>query len=156
DQAETVLMRMLGGAGVRGLAAIPAVRGRIVRPLLDVRRSELVAMLRAAGLRWVEDPSNRDPKFLRNRIRHELLPLLGAAYTGDVVAPLNRVARLCRDSVDAIERIARRELDALASVTDDAIVLPHGALASLPRQVAAEVLRQAAARLGSRAPLRAW
>jgi tRNA(Ile)-lysidine synthase len=156
DQAETVLMRMLAGAGVRGLAGIPAVRGRIIRPLLETRREALVAALDAAGLPWVEDPSNRDPKFLRNRIRHELLPLLSASYNPDVVTTLDRIARHCRDAVSAIERMAGRELDRLAAPEDRAIVLPHAPLAELPRQVAAEVLRQAAARLGGRAPLRAW
>lgn len=156
DQAETVLMRMLAGAGVRGLAGIPPVRGRIVRPLLDVRRRDVVAMLQAAGLPWLEDPSNRDPKFLRNRIRHELLPLLSASYSADVVPALERIARLCRETLGAVERMAARELAGLATTAGDAIVLPQAALAELPQQVAAEVLRQAAARLGSRAPLRAW
>jgi tRNA(Ile)-lysidine synthase len=156
DQAETVLMRMLGGAGVRGLAGIPAVRGRIIRPLLDLRRPQLVVALRAMEQPWIEDPSNRDPKFLRNRIRHELLPRLGAAYSADLVQTLTRVGRLCRDTVEAIERIAARELDRLAVSADGDVVLEHAALGELPRQVAAEVLRQAAARLGSRAPLRAW
>jgi tRNA(Ile)-lysidine synthase len=156
DQAETVLMRMLAGAGVRGLAGIPPVRGRIIRPLIETRRGELRAALEAAGLPWVEDPSNRDSKFLRNRIRHELLPLLSASYSADVVTALDRIARLCRDTVGAIERVARRELDRLAVDAGEALVLPHAALAELPAQVAAEVLRLAAARLGSRAPLRAW
>jgi tRNA(Ile)-lysidine synthase len=156
DQAETVLMRMLAGAGVRGLAGIPAVRGRIIRPLIEVRRADLVELLEAAGLGWVEDPSNRETRFLRNRIRHELLPLLGASYRPDVVATLDRIARLCRETVDAIERVARRELDGLAVHDDDALLLPHDALAKLPAPLAAEVLRQAAARLGGRAPLRAW
>lgn len=156
DQAETVLMRMRAGAGVRGLAGIPAVRGRIIRPLLEVRRSDLVAALREAGLSWVEDPSNRDPRFLRNRIRHALLPLLGASAGPDVVTTLNRVARLCRETVEAVDRIALRELGRLASSDGGAIVLPHAGLAELPGQVAGQVLWLAAARLGSRAPLRAW
>jgi tRNA(Ile)-lysidine synthase len=156
DQAETVLMRMLAGAGVRGLAGIPPLRGRIIRPLIETRRSELVATLEAAELPWVEDPSNRDPKFFRNRIRHELLPLLSASYRADVVTTLDRIARLCRETVGAIERVALHELSRLAVPVDDAIVLPHAALTELPGQVAAEVLRQAAARLGSRGPLRAW
>jgi tRNA(Ile)-lysidine synthase len=156
DQAETVLMRMLAGAGVRGLAGIPHVRGRIIRPLLDTRRPQLVAKLLARELPWIEDPSNRDPKFLRNRIRHELLPLLGASYNADVVPALTRVGRLCRDTVEAIERVAARELDRLAVSADGAVILEHAALGELPRQVAAEIMRQAAARLGGRAPLRAW
>jgi len=156
DQAETVLMRVLGGAGVRGLAAIPPVRGRIIRPLLELRRQTLRDALTAAGLAWVEDPSNRDPKFLRNRIRHELLPLLAASYHADVVPALADVARVARETVHALDRTAARELDRLARVEGDALTLSRAALAALPPPVAAEMLRQAAARFGSRAPLRAW
>jgi tRNA(Ile)-lysidine synthase len=156
DQAETVLMRVLGGAGVRGLAAIPPVRGRIIRPLLEIRRQALRDALHEAGLGWVEDPSNRDPKFLRNRIRHELLPLLAASYHADVVPALADVARLARETVDALDRTAALELGRLATVETDALTLSRAALAALPPPVAAEALRQAAARLGSRSPLRAW
>jgi tRNA(Ile)-lysidine synthase len=156
DQAETVLMRVLGGAGVRGLAGIPPVRGRVIRPLLDVRRAALREALAAAGLPWVEDPTNRDPKFLRNRIRHELLPLLAASYRADVVPALARTARLAREAVDVLERGAALELARLARPDGAALTLSRAALRALPPAVAAEVLRQAAARLGSRAPLRAW
>ena len=167
DQAETVLMRVLDGAGVRGLAAIPPVRGRIIRPLVEIRREALREMLTADAIAWVEDPSNRDPKFLRNRIRHELLPLLAASFATDVVPALARVARLARESVEALDRAATLELERLTTVEQGkrgtlpgcpcpAITLPRGALAALPSSLAAEVLRQAAARLGSRAPLRAW
>jgi tRNA(Ile)-lysidine synthase len=156
DQAETVLMRVLDGAGVRGLAAIPPVRGRIIRPLLDIRRAALRDMLAGEGIAWVEDPSNRDPKFLRNRIRHELLPLLAAAYSPDVVESLARVAGVARETVNALDRTATLELDRLAIPDAHALVLSRAALGALPAPVAAEVLRQAAARLGSRAPLRAW
>jgi tRNA(Ile)-lysidine synthase len=156
DQAETVLMRVLGGAGVRGLAAIPPVRGRIIRPLLEQRRQALREALVAEGLGWFEDPTNRDPKFLRNRIRHELLPLLAAAYDGDVVPALAGVARRSRETIDALDRAAAAELARLAAVEADALTLPRPALAALPVSIAAEVLRQAAAHFGSRAPLRAW
>jgi tRNA(Ile)-lysidine synthase len=156
DQAETVLMRVLGGAGVRGLAAIPPVRGRIIRPLLELRHQALCDALVEAGLPWVEDPSNRDPKFLRNRIRHELIPLLAASYRADVVPALADVARRARENVEALDRAAALELARLAVGEPDALTLPRPALAALPAPLAAEVLRQAAARLGSRAPLRAW
>ena len=159
DQAETVLMRVLDGAGVRGLAAIPPVRGRIIRPLVEIRREALREMLTADAIAWDEDPSNRDPKFLRNRIRHELLPLLAASFATDVVPALARVARLARESVEALDHAATLELDRLIAEPGGlcpAITLPRGALAALPSSLAAEVLRQAAARLGSRSPLRAW
>jgi tRNA(Ile)-lysidine synthase len=156
DQAETVLMRVLGGAGVRGLAAIPPVRGRIIRPLIEIRRHTVRDALRAARLDWLEDPANRDPKFLRNRIRHELLPLLAASHHADVVPALARVARLARETVDALDRTATLALERLARLEAGALTLSRAALAALPAPVAAEALRQAAARAGSRSPLRAW
>jgi tRNA(Ile)-lysidine synthase len=156
NQAETVLMRVLGGAGVRGLAAIPPVRGRIIRPLIEIRREALRDALTAAGVEWIEDPSNRDPKFLRNRIRHELLPLLAASYRADVVPALAEVARQAGEAIGALDRTATRELARLATVEADALTLSRTALSALPAPIAAEALRQAAARFGSRAPLRAW
>jgi tRNA(Ile)-lysidine synthase len=157
DQAETVLMRLLEGAGVRGLAAIPPVRGRIVRPLIETRRRDIERALRDAGVEWIEDPTNRDPKFLRNRIRHEVLPLLASAYAADVVPALTRAATLAREATEALDHLATRELDAVATVeADGAITLPVVALRAVPAFVAPEVLRQAAARLGGSAPLRAW
>jgi len=156
DQAETVLMRLLEGTGVRGLAGIPPVRGRIIRPLLEARHRDAVAALEAAGLPWVEDPSNHDPKFFRNRIRHELIPLLSAGYGPEIVLRLVGMARAARASVEALDRVAERELERLAVSDAGAVTLARSALASLPEPVAAEVLRRAAARLGCRAPLRAW
>ncbi|MGH7325573.1 MAG: tRNA lysidine(34) synthetase TilS [Candidatus Rokuibacteriota bacterium] len=156
DQAETVLMRVLEGAGLRGLAGIPPVRGRIIRPLLAVRRRALTVMLEQAGLTWHEDPTNRDLKFFRNRLRHEILPVLAAGHDADVVGALTRVAARARDAIDALEAVAATELDRLARDDGDALTLPRDELTALPHPVAAEVLRQAAARLGSRAPLRAW
>jgi tRNA(Ile)-lysidine synthase len=156
DQAETVLMRLLEGSGLRGLAGIPPVRGRIIRPLLDLRRSALCAALVEAGLEWVEDPSNRDPRFLRNRIRLELVPRLGQVRGGDVVPALGRVARRARQAVEALEAVGARELARLGTFEPGAVVLSRSALASLPGAVAVEVLRQAAVRLGRRGSLRAW
>jgi tRNA(Ile)-lysidine synthase len=156
DQAETVLMRVLAGAGLRGLAGIPPVRDRVIRPLLELRRQAVRDALVAEGLGWVEDPTNRDPKFLRNRVRHELLPLLATAYQGDVVPTLARLARRVREGVEALDHTAAAELARLAVVEAAALTLPRRALAALPAPIAAETLRLAAARLGSRAPLRAW
>jgi len=77
DQAETVLLRLLRGSGWDGLAGIRPVRdGRIVRPLIDCSRAAVLAFLDSAGLPYCEDSSNADRRFLRNRVRHEVLPLL--------------------------------------------------------------------------------
>jgi tRNA(Ile)-lysidine synthase len=77
DQAETVLIRLLRGTGWDGLAGIRPIRdGRIIRPLLDCSRQQVMAYLRARDLPFCEDSSNQDRRFLRNRVRHDVLPLL--------------------------------------------------------------------------------
>jgi len=162
DQAETVLMRLLEGAAVRGLAGIAPVRGRVVRPLLAVRRAALRAELVRAGLAWVEDPTNEDLRVRRNRVRHVLLPALAEAGEGDVVAALARVAGHARAATEALEHAAAAALERLAAAEPafaaerDALVLPVGPLAALPRTLAVEVLRLAARRLGGRPMWRAW
>jgi tRNA(Ile)-lysidine synthase len=156
DQAETVLMRLLEGAGPRGLAGIPPVRGVYIRPLIETRRSAIVEELARAGLRWRDDPSNRDLKFLRNRIRHELLPLLAASYNPEIVRALGRAAALTRALLGEVSALAERELPPAPPGRAREIVLSRARLHALPREVAAEVLRLAAERLGHRASLRAW
>src|SRR5881397_4161740 len=136
DQAETLVMRLLEGTGVRGLAGIPTVRGRLIRPLLESRHRDAVAALRAAGMEWLEDPSNRDPRFFRNRVRHGLLPRLAEETGGDLVARLGRLARRAREAVDALDHVAAAELSRLGREDDDgALVLSRSALAALPRPV---------------------
>jgi tRNA(Ile)-lysidine synthase len=76
DQAETVLMRVLRGSGTRGFAGIYPQLRSVVRPLLEVSRAELRAFLEQLGQSWREDQSNADVSFARNRLRHEVLPLL--------------------------------------------------------------------------------
>ena len=78
DQVETVALRALRDSGPRGLAGLLAGGADVVRPLLDVDRSTIAAYAAARSLRWVEDPSNRSARHLRNRVRHELLPALRA------------------------------------------------------------------------------
>jgi tRNA(Ile)-lysidine synthase len=76
DQAETVLFRIVRGTGVAGLAGIPYQRGRLIRPLLDVRRTEVLRYLQRRRLPFIEDPSNADRRFARARVRHEWIPWL--------------------------------------------------------------------------------
>jgi tRNA(Ile)-lysidine synthase len=91
DQAETVLMRLVRGAGGSGLAGMQPRSGNIVRPLLQVSRDEIEAYLRKAGIGWREDRSNADTRFMRNRIRHELLPLLGT-FNPEIIQALTQSA----------------------------------------------------------------
>ncbi len=156
DQAETVLMRILEGAGVHGLAGIPPVRGRIIRPLIAEQRVALRAFLIESGLPWIEDPSNQDRRFLRNRIRHQLLPQLADSYNPAIIEALGRTGRLVAATKSALETVAAGELDRLGTMVADELLLPLAEMEALPREVAAEVLRLGAARMGSRRPLRAW
>ena len=97
DQAETVLARLLRGGGPAGLAGIlPVVRGCIVRPLLQVRRADLRVWATGRGLAWREDSSNQDRRFLRNRIRQELIPQLERDYNPGIVNVLNHTAEVAR------------------------------------------------------------
>jgi len=115
DQVETVLFRILRGTGIDGLRGIPERRDPgILRPLLDCSRREIVAYAEQHGLRPRVDPSNLSPRFTRNRIRHELLPLAEAIHpgAGAAILRLSRNARESRELLDALlqERLGRVEL----------------------------------------------
>ena len=154
DQAETVLMRLLQGAGPRGLGGIAPVRGLLIRPLIETRRPAIEEYLGGRGLTWAEDPSNRDVRFLRNRIRHDLLPFMAELTGASVVDALGRSAAAARAVVADLEERARAELAHLAIRDGAGWSLDVGALAERPIELAAEVLRQAAALLGETRPLR--
>ena len=110
DAAETVLLRLARGAGLRGLRGIPARRGRIVRPLLGERRAALREALDAAGIPYSLDPTNEDPRHAaRNRVRAELLPALERLNPAAVEA-LVRFGRLAADDDDLLDALAAAEL----------------------------------------------
>ncbi len=97
DQAETVLFRILRGAGTAGLAGIrPVTAGGLVRPLIDVERAEVEEFLRGRGIAWREDSTNAAPDFARNRIRHRLLPQLAADWNPGIVETLARTAEFAQ------------------------------------------------------------
>jgi tRNA(Ile)-lysidine synthase len=103
DQAETVLLNLLRGAGLPGLAGMRPDG----HPLLGVRRHETSALCAAAGLTPVVDPSNADPVHLRNRVRHELLPVLDALAERDVASVIARQATVVRADADLLDELAR-------------------------------------------------
>lgn len=127
DQAETVLLRLLRGTGPAGLAAMSADR----HPLLGLRRAETETLCAHLGVAPLVDPTNRDPRFTRNRVRHEVLPLLAEVAGRDVVPLLGRLAGLAAEQAAVLERLA----DAL-DPTDAA------ALAAAPPPVAAAAVRR--------------
>ncbi len=103
DQAETMLINLMRGASTTGLAAMrPGPR----RPILALRRASTVRFCRAQDITVVDDPSNCDPAFLRNRVRHELLPLMDELALRDLVPVLTRQAGLLRDDGDLLDQLA--------------------------------------------------
>ncbi|MEP7041274.1 MAG: tRNA lysidine(34) synthetase TilS, partial [Chloroflexota bacterium] len=109
DAAETILLRLARGSGVRGLRGIPERRGRIVRPLLRARKATLRAALDEAGIAYATDPSNADLAHTRNRVRANLLPALERVNPAAVEA-LTRFGRLAADDDDLLDAMATAEL----------------------------------------------
>jgi tRNA(Ile)-lysidine synthase len=142
DQAETVLLRLLRGAGTRGLSGIRVTRGAVIRPVLDVRRSDLRAFLAARTEAFREDASNADRRIPRNRLRHELLPVI------DALAPGGResLARTAGLAADDEEFLLVQAIIAARSVVlshTDGVQLDRGLLAALAPAIGRRVIRLA-------------
>ncbi len=148
DQAETLLLRLLRGAGATGLAGMRPRAGDVVRPLLAVSREEVLAHLRERGLEWREDPSNADTAHRRNRVRHELIPYLEVRFNPGIKAALARTASLLADEAVHVRAEAESLLGAIAREEGGALVLGRAALAAAPTAVARATIRQALARSG--------
>ena len=155
DQAETVLLQLLRGAGPDGLAGMAVRGGRLLRPLLGARRAETRACCAAIGLAWREDPTNAGDGPLRNRVRQQLLPLLeelrpGATQTLARTAALAADERAWLDPVVA-ETLAATLVEGVDSQAPSAR-LDAEALAALPVALARRVVREAARRAGEPVP----
>jgi tRNA(Ile)-lysidine synthase len=149
DQAETVLLQLLRGAGPEGLAGMAVRSGRLLRPLLEVRRAETRACCVAVGVRWREDPSNQEPGPLRNRVRQRLLPLLEELRPG-AAATLARTAGLAADERAWLDSLVAAALAATDRAGDG--TLDAAALAALPVALGRRVVRAAARQAGIAPP----
>jgi tRNA(Ile)-lysidine synthase len=159
DQAETLMLQLLRGAGLRGVAAMPAVREQggqtLLRPLLELPRSVLLDYARQHGLKWVEDESNRDDSYPRNFVRHRLFPVLEQRFPA-WRHTLGRSARHFAEAAGMLDEIARADMrgsDALAVDALQALVpararnllryFLHGQGAPMPQEAQLdEMLRQ--------------
>ncbi len=139
DQAETVLLGLGRGSGPRSIAGMPVIDGIVRRPFLGLRRTDTEAICTASGLTWWTDPHNADRGFRRNRLRHEVLPLLEDVLDGGVAEALARTA----DQLRADTAL----LDELASEVADPCDVPL--LASMPSALRSRVLRRAALEAGA-------
>jgi tRNA(Ile)-lysidine synthase len=119
DQAETFLLRLLRGAGARGLAAMRPRRGRYIRPLIDCRRAELKAFLDAGGFAYIVDETNADVAIPRNRVRAELLPLLERRFNPSIVDALADAADVAREEWVWLQDAAEPFFRALVTRDDE-------------------------------------
>ncbi|MCB1982759.1 MAG: tRNA lysidine(34) synthetase TilS, partial [Rhodoferax sp.] len=153
DQAETVLLQLLRGAGPHGLAAMPTTSrlgpGWLLRPLLEVDRSELLDYALEHGLHWIEDVSNADTRFDRNYLRQRILPLLRERWPA-VGRNLARSARWCAETADWLDADADADLARVAAQRPDALHIPALRELGEPRQ--RNALRRWLRRLGLPVP----
>lgn len=141
DQAETLLFRLLRGAGVRGLSGMPRQRalgrGHLARPFLDVTRAELEAYASEHQLRWIEDPSNQDHQYSRNYLRHQVFPVLTSRWP-QAVATMARSAEHLSEAQGLLDELAQIDLSQALNISEfDWLGLPSLELASLAKLSAA-------------------
>ena len=155
DQAETVLHRLLRGAGTRGLGGIhPVLDGVILRPFLSITRRELEEEIRSRQLEFRTDSSNLDLRFLRNRIRQKLLPLLEVEFNPAMVPHLKQLADRMRSDEDLLDQQARDQSRPWRGRDGREEKIPLRALRGMPGAIQVRVLRQmAASALGQRPAL---
>lgn len=139
DNAETFLLNLMRGCGLNGLCAIPPRRGSIVRPLLTTPRRELEQYLISHNLPHVEDGSNTDLRYTRNRIRSRLLPLLLQLSPGVLARMTQTIARL-RSDEECLQQQTARQFPP-ATPTQDGLRVDAGAVAALPEPIATRGLR---------------
>ena len=148
DQAETLLMRLMRGSGLRGLAGIfPLKDDVIVRPLLRVEREDVEAYLKKNKIEFRVDESNFDRRFLRNRIRLDLLPYLKENFEPAIVQHLGRIAAIIREEDRLLDKITREKARKAIAGKNADITLDLQCLSSLPRALARRVIREFITRL---------
>ena len=152
DQAETLLLNLVRGSGPAGIAGIGAARrlgpGWLMRPLLGIERAELQSYAEAEDLHWLEDPSNRDRRFERNFLRHDIVPLLNARWP-DIATRLQRSAGHAGEAAELLNELAAIDLKTLGDRPER---LPIDALLELSAARQRNVLRFALRKCGLSTP----
>ena len=155
DQAETVLMWMIRGAGGRGLAGMPVVReDRYVRPLLSIRRPDILAYLHHQNIAFRVDSSNANIRYVRNNIRHQVIPIL-ENINPRLVTVLNRQAEVIRDEDRFLNVIVKKHLERLeVPETIDEVILPRAEFLGLEPPIQRRMIREIVCRMtgSQRAP----
>jgi tRNA(Ile)-lysidine synthase len=144
DNAELILMNILRGSGPLGMAGIPPIRDhRFVRPLIYLRRDEILYFLRKNNITYRIDPSNTDTRFLRNRIRHQLLPDLAEFYNPKISEALNRYSLIAGAEEDWFNRQTHSIFADIANISPDRVEIPIDGLSGMHVAFQRRVLRKA-------------
>ncbi len=152
DQAETMLMRFMKGSGLAGLSGMWPLRGMLIKPLIRVRRNGVMRFIENQGIEYILDSSNEKDSYLRNRIRHHLLPYIEDNYNPSITESLARTAEALRHDNEYIEAIAGH-LGVVIKKTRSRVVLDAGRLRELHQSLLTRVFLGSAAALGKRACL---
>lgn len=153
DQMETFLLRLLRGTGLSGLAGIPPRRGRFLRPLLAHPREAIVRYVETHGLEFREDASNASPEYARNRVRNEILPILGelSAGHGGLEATAARIAALCGE-IRGVTDARRDGLTELLEPTENGVRIKSKVFQALDRESRALLVKSLAPSDGASRP----
>jgi tRNA(Ile)-lysidine synthase len=143
DQAETFLLKLIRGAGLRGLGGIYPQRGPVIRPLLDVTHADLRRYLQSRAETWIEDETNEDLANPRNRIRHRVLPELDRALEGSTRPAISRAAALIREDGQWLDGLGEERFLALVRQTNTGLEFDASSLAETPPPLLRRVLLMA-------------
>ena len=148
DQAETLIMHLLRGAGAEGLSGMAPIEGKLIRPFLEISREELLAYAKERGLSWREDASNAEDEYQRNRIRHRVIPLF-REENPQAEAHIAACAAKLREDHEALEEMAESAFSELVTREPDGTFRADAReLLSLPRAVRVRVLCRMTAECG--------
>jgi len=142
DQAETVLLNLLRGCGISGLSAIRPKTGRLIRPLLQMSRRDILEYLESLGVPFREDSSNRNLQYRRNRVRHELIPYLEAWFNPRLIETLTRQAALAKDVSDFLELESERVYESVKTEVPRGVSIGISRIAPLPFAIKKLILRK--------------
>ncbi|MDR1663683.1 MAG: tRNA lysidine(34) synthetase TilS [Clostridiales bacterium] len=154
DSAETVLLNLFRGTGLKGLCGIPPARDAvIIRPLIETTRGQIENFLRERGQPYRVDGSNADPAYTRNRVRHQILPVIKDAFGESAANRMVRGASLLRDDEDFLSQAAKEayescKISALSRADEKEIFLDIGKLSSLHPAILRRALREAVGAVG--------
>ena len=151
DRVETTLARLVHGAATEGLAGIPPVEGKRIRPLIEHRRSETRFYCEEVGLAFEDDPANDDPRFERVFVRTRLVPAIEKEWGEGAVRAIARSSEHLREDAHALSELAARLYSELAAPAEDGISFPKPPVQALPRALQRLLLEGAVGRLRDRA-----